>query len=282
MNEKKPWLVEITEERHKTVIVYTEDEESAAGLAESLCQNDGIRLSADYMLSRICEVSGDLAKPEDLHCYECYDEHGRVTTDMRTTDYTALEEAKQQIRDFLRSEYGETDGDPFEDLSNISLAYTAYEEGSEECNHPYTIDVKADLIHYEVRTYINDILVSTVAYASLQEMNADFLSCPEFDDLIYLTEEEWREYYYALLMQDNVNGRFPPNNEGINATIFKFHPGCRLQLDCMPNDPQPIPVGSKGTVKKVDSAGQIMMKWDNGRSLSLIPGVDKFHIIHDR
>ena len=36
---------------------------------------------------------------------------------------------------------------------------------------------------------------------------------------------------------------------------------------------------SKGTVVGVDDAGQIMMKWDNGMSLSLIPGVDSFHTV---
>ena len=47
----------------------------------------------------------------------------------------------------------------------------------------------------------------------------------------------------------------------------------------MENDPRPIPSGIKGTVIAVDDAGQLLMKWDNGRSLSLLPGVDSFHII---
>ena len=46
--------------------------------------------------------------------------------------------------------------------------------------------------------------------------------------------------------------------------------GTRLRLDSMENDPQPIPSGTKGTVIAVDDAGQLLMKWDNGRFLSLI------------
>lgn len=50
-------------------------------------------------------------------------------------------------------------------------------------------------------------------------------------------------------------------------------------LDSMENDPFPIPSGSRGTVQFVDDAGQLIMKWDNGSSLSLIPGEDRFHVI---
>jgi len=49
----------------------------------------------------------------------------------------------------------------------------------------------------------------------------------------------------------------------------------------MPSDPDPIEAGSTGTVESVTSGpcGQIWVKWDNGRSLALIPGIDVFQLI---
>lgn len=60
------------------------------------------------------------------------------------------------------------------------------------------------------------------------------------------------------------------------ATRLNYPPGTRLELISMDNDPRPIPPGTRGTVLGVDDAGQILMHWDNGRSLSLIPGEDVF------
>lgn len=52
--------------------------------------------------------------------------------------------------------------------------------------------------------------------------------------------------------------------------------GTRLELISMDDPYAPVPSGTRGTVQYVDDMGQIGMKWDNGRSLSLIPGEDSF------
>jgi len=65
------------------------------------------------------------------------------------------------------------------------------------------------------------------------------------------------------------------------AIRSKYPPGTRLVLTETLDDPQPIEKGEKGTVKDVDDAGHILMRWDCGRSLNLIVGEDHFEIIED-
>jgi len=63
-------------------------------------------------------------------------------------------------------------------------------------------------------------------------------------------------------------------------------PGDRIRLVAMPNDPDPVPTGSVGTVQYVlcDSQSQpkhmdqIQMTWDSGRTLNLAPEVDRYEI----
>ena len=57
--------------------------------------------------------------------------------------------------------------------------------------------------------------------------------------------------------------------------------GKRIRLISMKDDPDPIEEGEEGTIKGVDGIGQIMVKWDNGRTLSLIPDVDEYEILDD-
>jgi hypothetical protein len=65
----------------------------------------------------------------------------------------------------------------------------------------------------------------------------------------------------------------------INVIKARFLKGTRIELIEM-NDPYaPVLEGTKGTVEFVDDMGQIHMKWDNGRTLALIPEVDKFKVI---
>lgn len=54
-----------------------------------------------------------------------------------------------------------------------------------------------------------------------------------------------------------------------------YAPGTRIELQHM-EDPQPVPDGTRGSVDYVDDVGTIHMKWDNGRTLGLVPGEDQF------
>lgn len=58
-----------------------------------------------------------------------------------------------------------------------------------------------------------------------------------------------------------------------------YKPGMRIELNHMGSDPYPIPDGSRGTVIGIDDIGSIMIKWDSGRSLSLIYGEDSFRVL---
>lgn len=52
--------------------------------------------------------------------------------------------------------------------------------------------------------------------------------------------------------------------------------GTRVVLNHMEDPWAPVPAGTRGTVVAVDDVGQLHMKWDNGRTLALVPGEDTF------
>lgn len=67
----------------------------------------------------------------------------------------------------------------------------------------------------------------------------------------------------------------------VEITKQHYPKGTRIELIHM-NDPfAPVPDGTKGTVEFVDDMGQIHMKWDNGRTLALVPGEDSFRKIEE-
>lgn len=59
----------------------------------------------------------------------------------------------------------------------------------------------------------------------------------------------------------------------------RYPEGTRICVDRMGNDPDPIPSGTKGTVEFVDDIGTVFCKFDNDRSLGMIPGEDSFYVI---
>jgi len=71
-----------------------------------------------------------------------------------------------------------------------------------------------------------------------------------------------------------------PNRSKVARLREQYPAGTRLELIDM-NDVYAPPSGTRGTVKGVDDAGQIMVRWDTGGGLSLIPGVDRFKIVNE-
>ena len=68
-----------------------------------------------------------------------------------------------------------------------------------------------------------------------------------------------------------------PSREQI-AALREQHPhGTKVELLTM-DDPQAPPTGTRGEVMGVDDAGQLLVRWETGSSLSLISGIDSFRI----
>ena len=60
-------------------------------------------------------------------------------------------------------------------------------------------------------------------------------------------------------------------------------PGDRIRLLAMPDDPDPVPPGTTGTITAVRQQGtwaQVDVDWDNGRKLMLAVPPDQFEILH--
>ena len=79
--------------------------------------------------------------------------------------------------------------------------------------------------------------------------------------------------------EENMNASM--SREQVQRIREQYPPGTRIRLYHM-EDAQAVPEGTEGTVVAVDDMGQIHMKWDNGRTLALIPGEDSFSAIRQR
>lgn len=57
--------------------------------------------------------------------------------------------------------------------------------------------------------------------------------------------------------------------------------GDRVMLIHMDDKYSNLTIGDKGTCRGVDDIGNILMNWDNGSTLSLIPGEDKYKVVNE-
>lgn len=63
-----------------------------------------------------------------------------------------------------------------------------------------------------------------------------------------------------------------------NNLKIKYPIGSYIQLINM-KDNLPVPPGTKGEILNIDDSGNLLVKWENNRTLRLIPEIDDFIII---
>ena len=64
-----------------------------------------------------------------------------------------------------------------------------------------------------------------------------------------------------------------PSKATIEQYRREYTVGCRVELVSM-NDFQAPPIGTRGTVRGVDDAVNLLVRWDNGSGLNAVLGVD--------
>ena len=69
-----------------------------------------------------------------------------------------------------------------------------------------------------------------------------------------------------------------PSKAEIERLRKRYPAGTKVELVSM-NDKQTPPAGTVGRVWGVDDAGSILVRWENGSSLSLIPEEDEFKVL---
>lgn len=70
-----------------------------------------------------------------------------------------------------------------------------------------------------------------------------------------------------------------PTQAQVERIKLQYPVGTRLELLSMSDPYSPVPPGAQGEVTSVDDMGTLHMKWDNGRSLGVVPFEDSFKVI---
>lgn len=72
--------------------------------------------------------------------------------------------------------------------------------------------------------------------------------------------------------------RFLSQNE-VERIKEQYPKGTRIELISMDDPYSAIKPGMQGTVDKVDDIGTLHMKWDDGRTLGVVPDEDSFKVV---
>lgn len=112
-------------------------------------------------------------------------ENGSRKTTWLSPEYSSdVQKALNLIYKYKKDEFGYDDDAPYEDLSDIGLAFTTTEDGK------FDIDVSVDLVNFKITQRVAGRITEERKYNSLAELNEQELETMTFDDLVYVDEEK--------------------------------------------------------------------------------------------
>lgn len=126
-----------------------------------------------------------------------------------------VEQALQYIKNFTEISTEGTDENQFDDLSDIPLAYTTTEDDQHE------IQVSANLVDFSINQFIDDKLVYTEQYNSLDDMTEQALKWLDFNDLVSISDEA--ELKFKELSENEIVPA-PKSQPKSRVQTFDLHP----------------------------------------------------------
>lgn len=131
-------------------------------------------------------TEGKYLTPKEQEEYEKI-QLAKAQAELYETSEKTMEDAIEIVSEFLENEYGSVDDD-FDDLTNISLAYTDFLD--EETNVEHPVQVTLNLKEFSISTYVDDLLIDKKQYESLDDIYETELQYLSFNDLVYLSDED--------------------------------------------------------------------------------------------
>ena len=118
--------------------------------------------------------------------------------------------------------------------------------------------------------------------------------CKDFNEAYTVAMEAGgKQFILDMLTQPDIPDIKEQKTEGGEPSMHRFQfgealqrrkeslnqmypPGTRIQLNALCNDERDMPPGLRGTVVGMDDQPALLMRWDNGRGLSIFPDEDDF------
>lgn len=94
-----------------------------------------------------------------------------------------VQKALDLIEKYKKDEFGYDDDTPYEDLSDIGLAFTSTNDGE------FDIDVGVDLVNFSITQRVGGTVTNERKYNTLDELITNELESLSFDDLVFLDED---------------------------------------------------------------------------------------------